>query len=99
MDERLCEANRQPREAKITTMVTLIDTHSLEIAEMRLDIAGQAKHTIHLQTAISSLQKSVDTLVIAIDNLKYKPVKNYEKIGWIVITAIVMYVLGRMGIK
>ena len=95
MDERLCAANRESIIDNINKLTVIIDRHTMEIAANKLDIAGQAKDTMHLQQAINTLQKSIDTLVEVIDSLKYKPVKNYEKAIWIVMTVIITTILNR----
>ena len=96
MDEKLCEANRKPLADQINALTIIIERHTLDIAENKLNIAGQAKDTLHLQSAISTLQKSIDTLVDAIDSLKYKPTKNYEKAMWIGIAVIITTLVNRL---
>lgn len=99
MDEKLCEANRKQIVDRIDSICLTLERQGLDMVEMKLDIAGQAKDIMHFQNAIIALQISIEKLIEAIDGMKYKPVKNYEKAVWIVLTAIITMVLTRAGIK
>lgn len=96
MDEKTCSLHRERIEGNIKINTNRINNHSERLDSMERKIVAQEKDTTHLQNAIKSLQISIDKLIEVVDGLKSKPLEKYEKIGMVVITAIVGYVIGKV---
>lgn len=95
MDEKTCSLHRERIESNIKTNTNRLNNHSERLDSMEMKIVAQEKDTTHLQNAIKSLQISIDKLIEVVDGLKTKPLEKYEKVGMVVITAIVGYVIGK----
>lgn len=96
MDEKTCGLHREKIEGNIKVNTERLNNHSDRLDNIEKDIVAQKKDTTHLQDAIKSLQNSIDKLIEVVDGLKSKPLEKYEKIGMVIITAVVGYVIGKV---
>lgn len=91
----VCKEKHKQIDEKFNITERRLNNHSERMDIVEQKMVAQEKDTTHLQNAIKSLQTSIDKLIEVVDSLKTKPLEKYEKIGMVVATAIVSYVLGR----
>lgn len=95
MDDKLCEIRHKRLDEKIEVQDKRLNNHSERLDSMERKIVAQEKDTTHLQNAIKSLQISIDKLIEVVDELKSKPLEKYEKIGMVVMSAIIGYLVSK----
>lgn len=95
MDEKTCSLHRERIESNIKTNTNRLNNHSERLDSMEMKIVAQEKDTTHLQNAITSLQISIDKLIEVVDGLKSKPLEKYEKIGMVVLSAVIGYLVSK----
>ena len=91
----VCKEKHKRIDEKFEVHERRLSNHSERMDMVEQKMVAQEKDTTHLQNAITSLQISTDKLIEVVDGLKAKPLEKYEKIGMVVITAIVSYIIGR----
>lgn len=96
MEKELCDEKHKSIDKELTLHNTRLNKHSDRLDVIELDILAQKKDTTHLQDAIKSLQKSIDTLILELSNLKIKPLAKYEKAAWVIATAIITYAMSKV---
>ena len=95
MDEKTCSLHRERIEGNVKTNTNRLNNHSERLDSMEMKIVAQEKDTTHLQNAIKSLQVSIDKLIEVVDGLKAKPLEKYEKIGMVVMSGVVGYLVSK----
>ena len=91
----VCKEKHKQIDEKFNITERRLNNHSERMDIVEQKMVAQEKDTTHLQNAIKSLQTSIDKLIEVVDSLKTKPLEKYEKIGIVVATAIVSYIIGR----
>ena len=91
----VCREKHKQIDEKFDINIKRLNNHSERLDTIERDIVAQKKDTGHLQDAIKSLQVSIDKLIEVVDSLQSKPLEKYEKIGMIVASAVVGYLVSR----
>lgn len=89
----VCKEKHKQIDKQFETNQRRLNNHGDRIKMIERDIVGQKKDTTHLQEAIKSLKDSIDLLIEEIGGLKSKPLEKYEKAGWLVIAAVIGYLV------
>lgn len=74
-----------------------LNNHSERLDMIEREIVGQKKDTLHLKETLEALKKSIDRLIEEIEDLKYKPLKKYEKVMMVIFSALAGYLISKLG--
>lgn len=80
---------------KFDTHEKRLNNHGDRLYIVEQKIIAQEKDTTHLQDAMKALKASIDLLIEEIGKLKSKPLEKYEKIGMVVMSAVIGYLVSK----
>ena len=84
---------------KIRTNIARLNNHGERLDKLEQANVAHGKDNLYLRETIISLKTSIDLLVDEIANLKYKPLKKYEQIFIIIISALIGFFINHITLK
>ena len=91
-----CKEKHKQVDEKFNTHENRLNIHGDRLDVVEQKIIAQEKDTTHLQDAMKALKTSIDLLIEEIGKLKSKPLEKYEKIGMVVISAVIGYLVSKI---
>ena len=93
MDEKRCEEIRKHIVQRVDKNESRLNNHTKRLDIVEREIVGMKKDTSRLEQILDKLEIAIENLNLSILELKYKPLKTYEKVAMIFFSAVIGYLV------
>lgn len=96
MDQLRCSELIKRLESDIKRNEARIENYGKRLDLIEQDIVGMKRDTSRLEDIMTKLEVAIENLNLAINELKYKPMRLYEQIGFGIINLLLGYLFARI---